>query len=103
MPSLIEIDGAADLPRRLQLRRADVVRLWATGARLEAGRGDVIQVLGPFTPAIATPDGVVVAPAAPPNTFLLVAHAPGEASIDVVIGDPWGSRREGRFWIVVSE
>jgi hypothetical protein len=103
MPSLIEIDGAADLPRHLELRRGDVVLLWATGARLQAGKRDVIQALGPFTPAIATLDGVVVAPAAPPNTVLLVAHTPGEVSIDVVTGDAWGTRRESRLRIVVSE
>lgn len=50
----------------------------------------------------ARPLGRVLAPMGSPNAVLFHARRPGQAAIDVVTGDPWGSPATRRLTVVVE-
>jgi hypothetical protein len=86
MPRLIEVQDARACPSPLTVGRGDVLLFRATGGRVRDG-SDVIELLGPFLPAVVGDDGNVLAPMGLPNTVLFRARGPGQALIDVITGD----------------
>ena len=72
-----------------------------SGARIRDG-GEALTFLGAFLPAVASPDGDVVAPMGPPSILLFSARAAGTATIDVMGGDPFASPRRRVIQIVVT-
>ncbi len=73
----------------------------ATGGRLRSGEG-IVELIGPFAPAVVATDGQVLAPMAAPNCLLCRARAPGSTTIEVVTGDPWGASRSTSIAIAVG-
>src|ERR1051326_1125866 len=88
MGRLIEVDDPKSCHDRLTIRVGDVLLFRASGGRIRAG-ADVLELLGPFVPAVVGDDGEIFSPTAPPNTLLFRALRPGQAAIDVITGDPW--------------
>jgi hypothetical protein len=88
MARLIEVQDARVCPSPLTIALGDVLLFRATGGRVRSG-GDVVELLGPFLPAVLGDDGTVVTPLGPPNTVLCRARRPGRAQLDVVTGDPF--------------
>ena len=60
----------------------------ATGGHVRSGT-DVVEMLGPFLPAVLGGNGLILSPEGAPNTVLFRGRRPGRATIDVVTGDPW--------------
>jgi hypothetical protein len=100
MGRLIEIDPSQELPSGLTLSVGDLVRLWATGCRVDAG-ADVVEVLGPFVTSVLGNDESVLSPAGAPNVLMLLARNAGRAELDVVTGDPWGATQTARLEVIV--
>jgi hypothetical protein len=88
MGQLIEIQDAQKCPSPLTVHTGDVLLFHATGGHVHSG-GDVVEMQGPFLPAVLGDNGNVLAPMGAPNTVLFRACRPGQALIDVVTGDPW--------------
>lgn len=88
MGQLIEIPDAQKCPSPLTVHTGDVLRFQATGGHVRSGSG-VVEMLGPFLPAVLGDNGTIFAPMGAPNTVLFRACHPGRAQIDVVTGDPW--------------
>jgi hypothetical protein len=72
----------------LVVQVGDVLAFAASGVRLDTGP-PVLESLGPLLPAIVGLDGRVLAPAGAPSAVLLIARAPGRATLTIVAGDPW--------------
>ena len=87
MARWIEV-GREALPGQLTIRVGDLLRFSASGGHVRAG-AEVLQLLGPFIPAVVATDGRVLAPQAAPGILVFLARAPGAARVDVVTGDPW--------------
>jgi hypothetical protein len=86
------IDAGGEFPAALAIRVGDLLRFGASGGHVLSGSG-VVQLVGPFVPAVIGTNGQVLSPMSGPTTVLFLARAPGDARIDVVTGDPWhGSR-----------
>jgi hypothetical protein len=85
---LIELEDVPGFPERLTLAVGDVLRFAASGGHVRSG-GDVVEMLGPFLPAVLGTNGEILSPMAAPNTVFFVVRRPGRAVIDVVSGDPW--------------
>lgn len=78
-----------------------VLHISATGGHVRSGE-DVIEILGPFLPAVLGDDGNVLTPMGPPNAVLFRALKPGRAEVDVVTGDPWGKSQTALLTITVE-
>ncbi|WP_239396569.1 hypothetical protein [Frankia sp. CiP3] len=78
---------ASSSPVRLQV--GDVVRFAASGGRVD--EGTAVELLGIFTPGLVGADGEVIVPVGPPSAVLFRACEPGEATVEVMTGDPWRS------------
>ena len=102
MARLIDIQDAATCPSPLAVRNGDVLLFRAAGARLGADGEAVVELLGSFVPAVLAGNGEVLSPMGPPDTVLLLARQPGQASIVVITGDPFHSPRETALCIVVE-
>jgi hypothetical protein len=100
MGRLIEIEPSQELPSSLTLSVGDLLRLWATGCRVELG-ADVVEVLGPFMTSVIGIDGSVLSPMGAPNVIMLLARNSGRAEIDVITGDPWGATQTARLEVLV--
>jgi len=85
---MIEVARARDLPAHVVIGVGDVFVFKAVGGVVRAG-ADLLDVLGPFRPAVIGPDGTVMSPEGPPGTVMFLARAPGSATIEVISGDPW--------------
>src|SRR5262245_64890078 len=88
MARLIEITRVRDVPPHLLIRVGDLLQFNAGGGIVREG-ADVLQMLGPFHPAVIVADGTPLSPEGMPNTVMFVARAGGSAVIEVVSGDLW--------------
>ncbi len=88
MPRLIEVRDARACQSPQTIKVGDVFLFRAAGGHVRSG-DDVLELLGPFTPAVVGDDGTIFTPMGPPNTVLFRARQPGQALIDVVTGDPF--------------
>jgi hypothetical protein len=105
MPRLIDARDAESFPAFVKLEPGDVLCVDATGVRPVEGRTlstDVVSVLGPFTDAVATASGEVVAPVGAPHTILIVAKDYGQATLELVLGDPWHQTRTAKLDVQVA-
>jgi hypothetical protein len=85
---LIEVQSAEGVPSNLTIKVGDVLLVQASGGHVEVG-ADMLEMLGPFVPAVIGDNGEVFSPVGAPNTVLFRALHPGRSTIDVVTGDPW--------------
>jgi len=101
MGRLIEVQNAPGLPSSLTLRVGDVLRFNATGGHVQSGH-DVIEMLGAFLPAVLGDNGDLLTPMGAPNTVLFRALKAGQATIDIVTGDPWRAHQTTTLGIVIE-
>jgi len=88
MARLIEVQDPHVCPRALRIQMGDTLMFSATGGHIRSA-GDVVELIGPFVPAVVDDLGNVVAPSGAPNTILFRALQDGRAIIDVMFGDPF--------------
>jgi hypothetical protein len=88
MGRLIELHDAPELPASLTVGLGDVLRFGASGGRVRSGK-DVVEMLGPFMPAVLGTNGEILSPMGVPNTLLCVARRSGTAVVEIVGGFPW--------------
>lgn len=101
MARLIEIHDVANCPGILTVQAGDVLLLSAAGARLHADDG-VVEPLGSFLVGTLADHGGIVSPMGPPARVLLIARRPGQASVDIIVGDPFYAPRTIRLKVVVE-
>ena len=92
MSRLIEVEDVLELPDRLRLAVGDLLRIAASGGHVRDGTRTV-EMLGPFLTSVVGTNGDVIAPMGPPNTVFFLVRGLGDATIDVVTGDPWHAPR----------
>jgi hypothetical protein len=88
MARLIEVQDARVCPSPLTVGPGDILLFRAVGGHVREG-ADVVELLGPFLPAVVGDHGSILAPMGLPNTVLFRARKPGQALIDVITGDPF--------------
>jgi hypothetical protein len=101
MGRLIEIQLAQPWPPTLTVQIGDVLLFQATGGHVRSG-GDVVEMLGPFVPAVLGDTGQILTPMGAPNTVMFRVHRLGRAMIEVVSGDPWQAPRTTTLGIKVE-
>lgn len=67
----------------------DVLSFAASGGMIAEGKA--VEVLGILTESVLGVDGRIITPQGPPNVVLFRAREAGQATIDVILGDPWYS------------
>lgn len=102
MSRLIEVQDARMCSSPLTVHLGDVLLFRAAGGHVRSG-GDVVELLGPFLPAVVGDDGNILTPMGPPNTVLFHARRPGRALIDVITGDPFQATRTTALGITVED
>ena len=100
MGRLIEIDDIAGCPSSLTLEPGDLLRFAATGGRVRGGAG-VVEMLGPFVPAMLAGDEIL-SPEGAPGTVMFLARQPGRARIEVISGDPFYATQTTPLEIIVT-
>jgi hypothetical protein len=88
------------VPTELTVATGDVLSFAASGGRVREGEG--VELLGVFSSAAVGLDGNVLAPAGAPNMVLFRASRPGQATLDVMAGDPFHSPQTVTLTVVVS-
>jgi hypothetical protein len=88
MPRLIEIPKAEDGPPSLTIAVGDCLLFRASGGRIAQG-GPCVELCGPFFPAFVAPSGEVISPQGSPDSVLVLARAPGPATLEIFRGDAW--------------
>ncbi|PAX07353.1 hypothetical protein [Sphingomonas lenta] len=73
---------------RLELELGDLVLLPGAGAKLTSG--SAVELLGVHRSATPLADGRVLAPEGAPDVVTLSAFMPGEATVRLMTGDPFG-------------
>jgi hypothetical protein len=99
MARLIDVPDVRHCTSPLPLGIGDVLRVRASGGRIASG-GDVVEMLGPLIDAVVGNDGTVLTPMGAPNVVLVRARRPGQATIEVITGDPW--RRAQATTLVIT-
>jgi hypothetical protein len=101
MGRLIDLQHAPELPDCLTLGVGDVLQFGATGGRIRSGAG-IVQMLGPFIPAVLATNGEILSPMSAPNTVFYIARRPGRATVEVITGDPWHAPQTTTLQITVK-
>ena len=101
MGRLIEVQHAQACPSSLTINVGDVLAFGATGGHVQSGT-NVLELLGPFLPAILGNNGEILSPLGAPNAVWFVARRSGRARIDVVTGDPWQAPQTTILDIIVE-
>jgi hypothetical protein len=101
MGRLVEIKSVQSLPPRLTIGIGDLLIFRAAGGHITSGEG-ILEILGPFMPGLILEDGTILSPMGAPNAVAFFARHPGQATIDVVTGDPWHSPQTARLEITVE-
>jgi hypothetical protein len=101
MARLIDIDDARLVISPLTLQVGDVLLFKASGGHVRSGT-DVVEISGPFLPAVLGDNGAIFTPMGAPNTVLFRALRTGQATLDVVTGDPWHSPHSTAVEIIVG-
>ena len=101
MGRLIEVEDARTCPSPLVVQAGDVLLFHASGGHVRSG-ADVVDLLPPLVSAVVGTNGRVLTPAGPPNTVLVRVHRSGQATIDVITGDPWHAPKTTTLSITVA-
>lgn len=102
MSRLIQVDAGVVGGAPLVVRLGDVLAFAASGVRMGVG-SSVLEQLGPLLTAVVGVDGRVISPEGPPSTVLFVARAPGRATLEVMIGEPWRAPHRTSYVIDVQD
>jgi hypothetical protein len=101
MGRLIEVSRAQGFPAHISIKVGDMLVFKASGGRVQSG-SDAIEILGPFVPGALGDDGKVLSPMGSPGTVFVLARRLGQASIDIITGDPWRSPQTTRLAICIE-
>jgi len=101
MGRLIEVQQGQVCSSPLGVQPGDVLLFHATGARVRPG-SEGVEILGPFLPAVLGDNGEILTAMGAPNTVLLRALRPGQATIELISGDPWHAPRSTTLEIAVG-
>jgi hypothetical protein len=85
---VIEIRHPKTCPPSIEVKVGDLLVFGATGGHIRSG-ADLVQFLGPFITGTLQNNGKVITPMGTPHTVMFLCRGPGQATIDVVTGDPW--------------
>lgn len=86
MARLIEVQDVRMCPSRLAIYSGDVLIFKALGGHIQSG-DDVVELLGPFLPAVLGDNGNIFAPEGFPNTVMISARRSGRALIELFTGE----------------
>ena len=101
MARLIEVQNTEGFPQLLTIKVGDVLTFAATGGHVQSG-APVVALLGPFVPAVVGNNGEILTPMSAPNTVMFIGQAAGQATINVVNGDPWSQTQRATLTINVE-
>ncbi|OUJ74709.1 hypothetical protein [Hymenobacter crusticola] len=101
MARLIDTQSLPELPSQITLSPGDVLVLQASGGYVQTG-DDVLEMLGAYQPGLLQAAGTVLSPMGAPGTVLLRALQPGQATVNVVMGDPWFSPETHTLGVIVE-
>jgi hypothetical protein len=101
MGRLIEVQHVQDLPTRLTIGVGDVLIFGASGGHVRSG-AEVVGILGSFARGVLGENGQIISPMGAPNRVMFRACHPGQATIDVVEGDPWHATKITALSITVE-
>lgn len=102
MGRLIDVQPAGQgFASRLVIAVGDLLMFGASGGHVRSG-GGAVELLGMFRTGVVGAGGTVLSPVGAPGTVLFLARHPGEATIDVVTGDPWRESRTSTVHVVVQ-
>jgi hypothetical protein len=101
MARLIEVQQGEGAPSPLAVRVGDLLLIRASGGWVRDG-ASVVELLGSFVPAVVADTGAVLAPAGPPGVVLVRARAPGAATLELAVGDPWHAPRTTALGLTVE-
>jgi hypothetical protein len=78
-----------EVPADLAVALGDVLRFAASGGRVR--EGEAVELVGVFSTAAVGLDGNLLTPAGAPDVVLFRAVRPGQATLEVMSGDPFHS------------
>jgi hypothetical protein len=102
MTRLVEIDDPAACGPALSVKVGDLLVFAASGGRADTSSKAVL-LLGMFVRSVVGTNGTVVAPIEPPNAIIFLAHSMGQATIDVISGEPFGTATTTTLTVIVEE
>jgi hypothetical protein len=88
MARLIEIQAGQNLAEPLPVQVGDLLMFEASGGAVRSG-AEVVELLGAFLKSVVGSNGAVLSPMGSANAVVFLARRPGQATIEVVCGDPW--------------
>jgi hypothetical protein len=88
MGRLIDVQDAPFSFQAITVKVGDLIQFGATGGRVQSRTG-VLEMWGPFLPAVVGENGEILTPSSAPNTVFFSARRPGRATIVVISGDQW--------------
>ena len=75
------------VPADLAVAAGDVLRFAASGGRVR--EGEAVELVGVFSSAAVGLDGSLLSPSGAPDAVLFRAVRPGQATLEVMSGDPF--------------
>lgn len=101
MGRLIDIEPEQELPPSLNVSVGDLLKFWACGGRVESG-AEVCEMLGPFLTGVLGQNDELLSPEGAPNVIMFLARRPGQATIDIITGDPWHATQTATLKLTVA-
>jgi hypothetical protein len=102
MTRLVEIDDAAACTPALSVKVGDLLVFAASGGRADTS-SKAVHLLGVYVRAVVGTNGIVVTPIGPPNTVVFLAKHRGQATIDVIGGEPFGTAIVTELTVIVED
>lgn len=101
MARLIEIQNVQSLPAEIILHVGDLLLVKVSGGQV-ISETKAIKIIGPFIDSLLLDDGEIISPMGAPNTIMLFARQPGQAQLEIIVGDPWFGPKIKKLEIVVK-
>jgi hypothetical protein len=102
MTRLVEIDDAAACTPALSVKVGDLLVFAASGGRADTS-SNAVDLLGVFVRAVVGTNGRVVVPIGPPNAVAFLTQHRGQATIDVIGGEPFGAATITTLTVIVED
>jgi hypothetical protein len=102
MGRLVEIDDPAACRPVLSAKVDDLLVFAASGGRTNTS-STAVHLVGVFMRAVMGTNGTVIAPQGPPNAVVFLAQNRGQATIDVISGDPFGAATVTTLTVIVGD
>jgi hypothetical protein len=102
MTRLIEIENARACTPSLAVKVGDLLVFSAAGGRMKTS-GPAVRFVGAFIRAVIGQNKAVIEPMGLPNVAIFEARQQGQATIDVISGDPFGTTETTTLLIIVED